>query len=124
MASIDQCKIFTRKQTAFSEKKRHPSTKKSQATKQYKSSNKSLFQWPSATLTTVSLASKLRNKSYLVQIILGQQSHNHSYTISSLTIVLPDVPETNFLIKMSTHYTLLSTYDVIAARSCKHCFYT
>lgn len=72
-------------------------------------------------LRTVSPASTLRKKSGLAV---------HTWTILELLLqcthsqVLPDVPETNFLIEMSTHYTLFGTYDVIAARSCKHCFYT
>ncbi len=32
----------------------------------------------------------------------------------------PDVPETNFLIKVSAHHTLLRTDDVITARTSKH----
>jgi len=111
---------LSRKETASLLPQKNPKPKPNSN----KSRNKSLFQWPSATLVTVSLTSSLMKKSSIVQIILRQQSHNHSYTINSLTIVLPDVPETDFLIKMSTHYTLLGTHDVVAARSCKHCFYT
>lgn len=37
--------------------------------------------------------------------------------------IIPDVPETNFLVEMSTHYTLLCADNIIAAGSCKHCLY-
>lgn len=36
---------------------------------------------------------------------------------------IPDVPETNFLVKMSTHDTLLRANDIVAAGSCKHRLY-
>lgn len=42
---------------------------------------------------------------------------------SRLTGVLPDVPETNFLVKMPTHHTLLCADDVIAAGSRKYRLY-
>lgn len=37
--------------------------------------------------------------------------------------VIPDVPETNLLVKMSTHDTLLSADNIIATGSGKHCLY-
>lgn len=35
----------------------------------------------------------------------------------------PDVPETNFLIEVSAHHTLLRADDVITARTSKHCLH-